>query len=644
MDRNTIIGFGLIFMLLLAVSYINKPSAEELERQQFVRDSLLTEQVRMDSLAQLEVEQIITDSIEQVLNAPDSVKTIMLSGEYGAFASLASGEESFVELENDLFKLTFTTKGGNISVAQMKNFERFVPGEDGEKGTRVPLTLLDNEKNTFEYILPVPGAAAKKIYTSDLFFQPKVSGKELVMRASIGEGQYVEQVYTIKDGSYEVEYDLRLVGLKNVLDRGSDNIQLHWVDYLNRQEKSSLYEGMYSSAYFKQVDDDPDHCNCRKSDTETSEKPIKWVSHAAQFFNASLIANEQFKAAEIATENLTEEDPALKKLVSNIAIAYDGSTDLNMGMKFYIGPNEYNRLREYDMQLEEIIPFGWSIFGWVNRHIVRRLFNFFAGFLPNYGLVILGLTVLIKLVLYPLTFKMLRSQAKMAALKPQIAKIKERVGDDAQKVQMEQMKLYRETGANPLGGCMPMLLQMPIWIALYRFFPASIEFRQKSFLWADDLSSYDSIITFGDIPLISSVLGNHLSLFTILWAITTVIYTYYNSKHMDFSANPTMKYIQYFMPIMFLFFFNNYASGLTCYLLFSNLFNIGQTIITKQFIINHDKIAQELEDNKKKPKKKNKFQERMESAMKESQALKAKQDMERSKKRKEERQKDRKKK
>ncbi|MEO1437529.1 MAG: membrane protein insertase YidC, partial [Bacteroidota bacterium] len=285
----------------------------------------------------------------------------------------------------------------------------------------------------------------------------------------------------------------------------------------------------------------------------------------------------------------------------------------------------------------------WSIFGWVNRHIVRPLFNFFAGFLPNYGLVILALTVLIKFALYPLTFRMLRSQAKMQALKPQIEKLKEKIGDDAQKMQVEQMKLYRETGANPLGGCMPMLLQMPVWIALYRFFPASIDFRQKSFLWADDLSSYDAIVTFGDIPLISSVLGNHLSLFTILWAVTTVIYTYYNSKHMDFSANPTMKYIQYFMPVMFLFFFNNYAAGLTCYLLFSNLFNIGQTIITKQFIINHDKIAQELEENKKKPKKKGGFQERMEKAMKEAQAQKARQEMEAAKRRKDERNKNRKK-
>jgi YidC/Oxa1 family membrane protein insertase len=278
-------------------------------------------------------------------------------------------------------------------------------------------------------------------------------------------------------------------------------------------------------------------------------------------------------------------------------------------------------LREAGPDLEDIIPFGWSIFGTVNRWVIRPIFSFLSSFIGSAGIVILVLTFLVKLALYPLTYKMLYSQNKMAALKPRIEKMKEKYKDDAQQVQMETMKLYREFGVNPLGGCLPMVLQMPIWFALYRFFPASIEFRQASFLWATDLSSYDVIAR---LPFEIPFIGAHLSLFTILWAVTTLIYTYYNTKHMDFGSNPAMKYLQYIMPVMFLGFFNSFAAGLTCYLLFSNLFNITQTVVTKNYIINQDKIHEELEAYKKKPKKKKSgFQERLEAAMKEQQRVQA---------------------
>ena len=242
------------------------------------------------------------------------------------------------------------------------------------------------------------------------------------------------------------------------------------------------------------------------------------------------------------------------------------------------------------MSLEDVIPYGWSIFGTINRWVIRPIFTFLSGFIGSKGIVILLLTLIVKLVLYPLTYKMLYSQSKMAALKPQIANMKEKYKNDQQKQQMETMKLYREFGVNPLGGCFPIFLQMPIWFALYRFFPAALEFRQASFLWATDLSSYDVFARIPEIPFY----GSHISMFTLLWAVTTVIYTYYNARHMDFSAGGAnakmMKYMQYGMPVMFLFFFNNFASGLTCYLLFSNIFNIAQTLITKNYIINQDKI------------------------------------------------------
>jgi YidC/Oxa1 family membrane protein insertase len=284
----------------------------------------------------------------------------------------------------------------------------------------------------------------------------------------------------------------------------------------------------------------------------------------------------------------------------------------------YIGPNEYKRLEGLATDIEEIIPFGSSIFGTINRWAIRPFFDFLSSFIGSKGIVIIALIFLIKMLLYPLMYKTLYSQAKMGALKPEIDQIKAKNKDDNQKQQVETMKLYQEYGVSPLGGCLPMLLQAPIWYALFRFFPASITFRQEPFLWATDLSSYDVLFNLGfEIPFF----GSHVSLFTLLWAISTVAYTYYSMQNVDMSANPAMKYVQYFMPIMFLAFFNNYASGLTCYMFFSNMINILQTVVTKKYIFDEDKIRKELLAEKAKPKKKGGFQAKLEEAMKQQQAL-----------------------
>lgn len=300
-----------------------------------------------------------------------------------------------------------------------------------------------------------------------------------------------------------------------------------------------------------------------------------------------------------------------------MSISVDNPVRENMDFTFYLGPNDFENLRDVGYELQDIIPYGWSIFGTINRWVIRPIFKFFSSFIGSLGASILILTLVVKLALYPLTFRMLHSQSKMAALKPEIAKIKEKNKDDSSTQQMETMKLYREYGVNPLGGCMPMVLQMPIWFALYRFFPASIEFRQEGFLWANDLSSYD---VFAQLPFYIPFYGDHISLFTLLWAVSLFGYTYYNMKHMDTSmmqSNPMMKYMQYLMPVMFLFFLNSYASGLTCYLLFSNLFNITQTVVTKNVILNEEKIKEKLRKNKEKPKKKTGFQARLQKAMEE---------------------------
>jgi YidC/Oxa1 family membrane protein insertase len=349
-----------------------------------------------------------------------------------------------------------------------------------------------------------------------------------------------------------------------------------------------------------------------------SNQPIKWVSHSNQIFNSALIANESFGGGVFQTTMLTDSSENLKITSSVMGLPLKG-TNPTSEMTMYVGPNDFELLRHYHVNLEDVIPFGRSIFGTINRWVIRPTFNFLFSFIGSKGIVILLLTLLVKLALFPLSYKMLGSQAKMSALKPKLSHLKEKHKDDMQAQQMESMKIYREYGVNPLGGCFPVVLQMPVWFALYRFFPASIEFRQASFLWATDLSSYD---VFTYLPWNIPFYGDHISLLTLLWALSTIAYTYYNMQNMDMSnMNPALKYMQYFMPVMFLVFFNSYASGLTLYLLYSNLLNIAQTIGARRFLFDEDKIMERLNVNKAKPKKTGGFQARLEQAMKEQQRL-----------------------
>jgi len=438
------------------------------------------------------------------------------------------------------------------------------------------------------------------------------------------DGGYIEQKYTLAEDGYNVDYDLNLVGMNQHLDTGRKSVTLEWDNYLTRLEKNNKFEQTYSTVYFRDnQDEDVDYCRCvADAEEDLSEEKVDWVANVNQFFNTSIITTDTpFAGATFETKMIDQENEsntALKLIKSEIEIPYDQSGNQKIAMKMYIGPNKFENLKEYGVELEEIIPFGTSIFGSINRWFIRPFFGFLSGFIGSMGIVILVLIFLIKMALYPLMYKMLHSQAKMGALKPEIAKLTEKYKDEPQKKQMETMKIYQQYSVSPFGGCMPMIAQMPIWYAMFRFFPASIEFRQESFLWAKDLSSYDVFFRHGmDIPF----LGDHISLFTLLWAATTLIYTYYNTKHMDMSANPAMKYVQYFMPIMFLGFFNSYASGLTTYMFFSNLINIAQTVITKKFVFNDEKILAELKTQKAKPKKKNSFAERLQEQMRQAQAM-----------------------
>ena len=617
-DRNQIIGIVILFLLFFGWTYMNRPTEEQ-----------LLEQRRQDSLAQLELDKqaevaadlAAVDSTPTLSEASDTtviVSNAVADARFGAYAGAASGTAKEVVLENDLVKITFSNRGAVITDVWLKEYEQ-IKVDDEREEYKVPLHLMNDPKNIFEYILPVQGAINNTVKTSALFFDVDKSGNTVKFIANASDGSKFVQTYTLQDGSYTLDYDIDVTGA------GTDGLMLNWVTYLDKVEKNYGYEKYYTTVYYKEADDDVDYCNCRRSATEdVADIDLKWISHSNQFFNTSLIADERFGGGQMETEMLEDEDENLKILRSLVEVPFEGRETESFNMQMYVGPNEYERLRSFDASLEDIIPFGRSIFGTINRWIIRPLFNFLLGFISIKGIVILVLTLLVKLALYPLTYKMLHSQAKMSALKPEMAGLREKFKDDQQKMQMETMKIYREYGVSPLGGCLPMLAQMPIWFALYRFFPASIQFRQAEFLWATDLSSYD---VFVNLPFEIPFYGAHVSLLTILWAGTTVLYTYYNTRHMDMATmNPAMKYMQYFMPIMFLFFFNNYASGLTLYLFFSNVFNIALTIGTKRLIFNQDKIRAELEANRAKPKKKGGFQQRLEKAMAEQQKMQSAKD------------------
>ncbi len=591
-NKNAIVGLLLIFILMFAWTYVNKPD-ELTQKENEAKVAAEAAKQNNQSTTTAPATTVVTAPV--VLSPTEN--TQLLNSKFGAFANAASGSEQTEVIENDFIKITFTNKGGRIKEVFLKKYQKSY-NDDKNIEQRGPLSLLEDSKNKFEYYLPVNGVG--NVNTNDLYFTPTKSGSTISFRAAAGDGKYFEQKYSLS-GDYNLNYDIRLEGLQDVLVRDQNTIRLNWQNYLDKLERNQAYERTYSTVYFKEVDKNSDYCNCRNTTANAVEKPVRWVSGTNQFFNTTLIAaNTPFANAIVQTEMKTDAEEDLKRIGSEINIPFNHSASETFNMMIYSGPNEYNRLSEYKLDVQDIIPFGSSIFGTINRWIIRPLFNFLALFIGSKGFVILVLTLIVKAVLFPLSFGMIKSQSRMTALKPQIDKLKAKHGEDQQKMSMETMKLYQTYGVNPVGGCMPMLLQMPIWLALYRFFPAAIEFRQQSFLWATDLTSYDDLLKFGfDIPFF----GHHISLFTMLWVISTLAYTWYNSRNMDFSANPAMGYMQYMMPIMFMFAFNTYASGLTCYLVFSNFLNIAQTLVTRNYLIDQNKVLAELEASKNKPKK-----------------------------------------
>jgi YidC/Oxa1 family membrane protein insertase len=618
MDRNQVIGILLIMATFMIWTIVSAPSKVELEKSKKTQDSIaLAEQVRLNPPKEMTPAQ---DSLSQPAIKNDSIALQKMNATFGGFASSSTGSEELSVLENELVRVTFSSKGGIIREILLKKHYKTITDSAGNE-TKELITLLSAPENRFSYDLPVTGAAQGIVKTQDLYFQTTKDNTSITFRAPAGQDGYFEQKYTLAEDDYRLSYAIATKGLENVLTPQTKEIKLYWENHLQKYELGEQYEQNNSTVYFKEKEEVRDYCSCTSDDTkELKERPIQWVAHANQFFNTSVIpVNAAFPSGVVSTKMTDYKTSNYVKIItSELTVPIGNSGSNAFEMQIYSGPNEFKRLAAFENNLEEIIPFGSSIFGTINRWFIRPFFDFLSQYIGSKGIVIILLIFLIKMLLYPLMYKMLYSQAKMGALKPELAHLKEKYKDDMQKQQMETMKIYREYGVSPLGGCLPMLLQMPIWYALFRFFPASITFRQEPFLWANDLSSYDVLFYMGfEIPFF----GAHVSLFTLLWAVSTIIYTYYNMQNVDLSANPAMKYVQYIMPVMFLAFFNNYASGLTCYMFFSNLINILQTVVTKNYIFDESKIREELLKEKARPKKKSGFTARLEEAMKQQQAM-----------------------
>ncbi len=464
-------------------------------------------------------------------------------------------------------------------------------------------------------------ARNKQINTADLIFVPNTNQKELnaegaeqvlTMRAYVDENKYLEFEYKLAPDSYMVDFNINTYNLNDVIASNTNFLTLYWGVDMPQLEKSRDFESRYTGVYYNFSNNDVEHLSLTGDEKVDLPTSVKWVAYKQQFFSSVLIANESFPNVLVSTANNTTPG-FLKTADAEISLPYSGKAIEKYDMRFYFGPNSYPTLREYgkDIELPKLVDLGWKWIAWFNRYVVIPIFNFLeTNVTLNYGLIIFLLTLIIKLVLFPLTYKSYMSQAKMRVLKPQIDEINKKIpADKAMERQQAVMKLYKKAGVNPMGGCLPMLLQMPILIALFYFFPGAIELRQKSFLWATDLASYDSIAT---LPFTIPFYGNHVSLFCLLMTITNILYMWYNSKNQP--QNDQMKGMQvmmYIMPIMFLFIFNSYSSGLSYYYFIATLITIVQTWAIRKFV-NDEKLLKQIELAKTKPVKKSKFQQKLE--------------------------------
>ena len=636
-NKNTLIGFVLITAILFGWMYFMSPSKEQLAEQQRIQDSIRQarlEQMALDSLRQAEqqaVQMAAMQADSAQLADMDSLSRAQLlqntlRDKYGVFAAASEGDEQTWAIENKLQRLTFTNKGGFLKQVELKDYKTY---------DSLPLISFDPETVKFDLSF---FAQNRIVNTSQFYFQPYMNGQPYTGGdMTVGENdsivfalrlptenanQYLEYVYTVRYDNYMMDFDVRTVGLKDVIATNADYMTIDWEVDLMKQEKSTDRFAGESVYYRSLTDKDVDHLNEQKDTEQTVNSKLKWVSFKQRFFCNVIVAKNEFENARMATLTRKSSNPRyFKSMSANIEVPYDVKAETNViPMQLYFGPNHFKTLRSYGIGLQDQINLGnFFLIKWINYGVIA-VFNWLSSYGWNYGIVILILTILIKTLLFPLAFKSYKSSAITRVLKPEMEAINAKYPkeEDAMKKQQAVLNLQKQAGVSPASGCLPALLQFPILIAIFRFFPASIELRQQPFLWADDLSTYDSIIEF------PKFLGmDHLSLFTLLMTITTFIYTYVNNKQMDYSSNPQMKpmkWMMYLMPIMFFGIFNNYSSGLSYYYMLVNIITFIQMFIFRK-MIDENKVRATIEENKKKPQKKSNFMKRLEEAQKQQAKL-----------------------
>ena len=641
MDKNTIIGLLLIGAIIIGFSIYNRPSQEQLAEQRRVRDSVrLVEKQRADTTV---AEKNITkdnsalpenqhgvfdffSGTNPAAAAADSSLTAVDSAGIQNMGYAQAPASQFATLENDKVLIRINTRGGGISSVKLKEYMRY---------NNDSLYLFDGDQEA-GFNMDLYNRNSVKLSTANHVFTPipSADGRSITMRLQNAPGQYLEFVYSLPPEAYMMKFDINLIGMSNGLHPESlNNFKIDWQQKLRRQEKGEKFERRYARIIYRYADQGTVKMNPGKNDTKEITEPVQWFAFKDQFFTTVVIPDKPFANAILASKDITT-DNYLKDYKAETWVPVTAEVEKNtyhVGFRYYFGPVHYNTLKAYDkniekssdkLYLQDQVELGYKWLSWINKFFVIPVFNFFLSLNWSMGLIILVLTLMIKMIISPLTFKSYMSSAKMRVLRPQVKEIEAKhPGNDQEnmlKRQKETMDLYSRAGASPMSGCMPMLLQTPVLFALFFFFPSAIELRHQSFLWADDLSTFDSIISWnGYVPFITNFMGNHISLVCVLMTITTVIYTKYSMQSTDTGQGQmaAMKYMPYFMSIFMFFFLNSYPAGLNYYYFVSTLFTIVITLAFRQFV-NEDKLLTQLEANKKKPKKKSGFMARLEEAQK----------------------------
>jgi YidC/Oxa1 family membrane protein insertase len=604
-DRNTVIGFVLLAVLFFGFFYFNSQEQSKALKEKAIKDSIENSKKAKTK----------TDTTSLKINDTTGTSTTVALATTGRFQKATMGTEQLTSIENGLVKVTFTNKGGQIKSVELKNFK-------DQEGKLVKLAATDFDKINYKInsdsgridditsFYFIPGTVIKK----------EDSSQSISYTLSDSAGKSVTHEFVVKKNEYLMDFNVRMAGANKLLDKETLNLQ--WQYKSMKQEQDMMYERTNSQMGYVMDDEFDYHTIGRTSDVEF-EKPVEWVAMRQRFFNGILLAKEKFSGGKMEWVSPNDSSTVVQSTAS-LQHAVKGA-DVTIPLSIYFGPCDYHILKNYDKQMGKLVNLGQGIYAFVrplNKFLVLPVFDFLKNLVNNYGIAILLLTFVIRLLISPLSYTSYLSGAKMKVLRPEIEKLKAKHGKDQQAMSMEQMKLFREAGVNPLGGCIPALLQIPIFFALYSFFNSSVDLRDQNFLWANDLSAYDSILNFGNIPVISSIYGNHVSLFTITACLTSFLISLYSMSMTPDQSNPVLKYMPYIFPVFLLFIFNRLPAALTWYYTVSNIVTLGIQFVIQNYIIDHDKILAKMDANRKKPKTKSKWQERFEQMQEQQKKLK----------------------